>query len=249
MAETRLAQIALCFLLAASYPALVLSGGYHSEAIIGEDGILEALTALFFLISSLLCFSCVFKDRDGERDGVQLPMERPIFYVLLGTLFFLAFGEEISWGQRLFGWETPADWAAMNVQKETNLHNLWILFENNSDGSEKSQLARLLTPERLFTLFFILYTIGVPALCAVSKTARTLAQRIGLPIPNIYIGLMFASAYIAHRVAYQFYSPLGSGHGLEELREVMYAVVALALAGQFYWARRVAAVASDAVPA
>lgn len=32
--------------------------------------------------------------------------------------------EEISWGQRLFGWETPAAWAALNHQGETNLHNL-----------------------------------------------------------------------------------------------------------------------------
>ncbi len=31
--------------------------------------------------------------------------------------------EEISWGQRLFGWETPAFWARLNQQQETNLHN------------------------------------------------------------------------------------------------------------------------------
>lgn len=32
--------------------------------------------------------------------------------------------EELSWGQRLFGWSTPATWASLNEQGETNLHNL-----------------------------------------------------------------------------------------------------------------------------
>jgi hypothetical protein len=32
-------------------------------------------------------------------------------------------GEEISWGQHLFGWATPENWAAVNDQQETNLHN------------------------------------------------------------------------------------------------------------------------------
>jgi hypothetical protein len=248
MADSRLAQFALCVLLAVSYPVLVISGAHLNEAIIGEDGVLEALTGLMFLISSLLCFYCAFKGRDGERSRAQASLERPIFFVLLGTLFFMAFGEEISWGQRMFGWETPAQWAAMNVQGETNLHNLWVLFENNSDGTEKSEIARILTPERVFTLFFILYTIGVPVLCSVSKFARSLAQRIGLPIPHIFIGILFASGFIAHRVAYHFYGPIGAGHALEELREVIYAIVAMAMALQFYLARR-AAVVSEAVPA
>ena len=33
--------------------------------------------------------------------------------------------EEVSWGQRLFGWQTPAALAEVNVQHETNLHNLF----------------------------------------------------------------------------------------------------------------------------
>lgn len=33
------------------------------------------------------------------------------------------FGEEISWGQHLFGWATPEFWTHVNDQSETNLHN------------------------------------------------------------------------------------------------------------------------------
>jgi len=33
--------------------------------------------------------------------------------------------EEISWGQRIFGWETPVAWKKLNLQNETNIHNLF----------------------------------------------------------------------------------------------------------------------------
>ncbi len=32
-------------------------------------------------------------------------------------------GEEISWGQSIFSWATPASWGLVNDQNETNLHN------------------------------------------------------------------------------------------------------------------------------
>jgi hypothetical protein len=36
-------------------------------------------------------------------------------------------GEEISWGQRLVGWTTPEALGGVNVQDETNLHNIGAL--------------------------------------------------------------------------------------------------------------------------
>ena len=39
-----------------------------------------------------------------------------------GCLFVV--GEEVSWGQRLGGWETPGTLRAANVQEETTLHNV-----------------------------------------------------------------------------------------------------------------------------
>jgi len=37
-------------------------------------------------------------------------------------------GEEVSWGQHLFGWTAPEGWATVNDQGETNLHNVtsWL---------------------------------------------------------------------------------------------------------------------------
>ena len=51
---------------------------------------------------------------------------RLVFLYILGVgLFYIVCaGEEISWGQRVFGWETSEAFAAINEQQETNLHNI-----------------------------------------------------------------------------------------------------------------------------
>lgn len=61
------------------------------------------------------------------RTLLRLPAgTAPALKVWLGLLalgcFYIA-GEEHSWGQHFFGWETPEGWAEVNRQDETNLHN------------------------------------------------------------------------------------------------------------------------------
>lgn len=50
-------------------------------------------------------------------------------FVCLAALgcFYIA-GEEHSWGQHFFHWQTPEYWAELNRQQETNLHNTMHLF-------------------------------------------------------------------------------------------------------------------------
>jgi hypothetical protein len=51
-------------------------------------------------------------------------------WLLLAALCCLyVAGEETSWGQHLFGWSTPEEWAALNDQNETNLHNTSAWFD------------------------------------------------------------------------------------------------------------------------
>jgi hypothetical protein len=38
-------------------------------------------------------------------------------------------GEEVSWGQHFFHWNTPDYWVEVNRQAETNLHNTYAVFE------------------------------------------------------------------------------------------------------------------------
>ena len=41
----------------------------------------------------------------------------------MSVLLLLIFGEEMSWGQRIFGWESTGVFKEYNYQQETNIHN------------------------------------------------------------------------------------------------------------------------------
>lgn len=88
--------------------------------IIKEDGIIENLTAILLLTMSILVLIRVvnlWKQKDSPWIVFNI-------FILLGLFF--GFGEEISWGQRVFD-ITPSDFfAENNSQKETNIHNLMI---------------------------------------------------------------------------------------------------------------------------
>ena len=47
--------------------------------------------------------------------------------LVLGSTYFA--GEEVSWGQHIFGWEASEYWQSLNDQGETNLHNTGPLFD------------------------------------------------------------------------------------------------------------------------
>lgn len=60
----------------------------------------------------------------------RLPDRRLGWWILMWTLACVYFaGEEISWGQHLFGWRTPEVLQALNRQHETNLHNVSSWFD------------------------------------------------------------------------------------------------------------------------
>ena len=83
-----------------------------------EDGILEWPQFAFALAASLIFL----------RIGVQLVSRgqrmMALLYLLIGIGTFFVAGEEISWGQRVFGWGTPESLATINHQVETNVHNI-----------------------------------------------------------------------------------------------------------------------------
>lgn len=88
-----------------------------------EDGIVEwaQIAALAALVPvGLLVASRLW--RRHERSFAAL------FVIAALAAFFIA-GEEISWGQRLLGWATPEDLAALNRQGETNIHNVGSVLQ------------------------------------------------------------------------------------------------------------------------
>ncbi len=84
----------------------------------GEDGVSEWWSVATFLAAA------VFAVLAG-RGLIQTGHARiGWLHVTLAVVFIVAALEEISWGQRIFGWSTPETLAEINEQGETTLHNV-----------------------------------------------------------------------------------------------------------------------------
>lgn len=84
----------------------------------GEDRFAETMQVLFYSLAFLLSLVITYQQwRAGEKLIAFL-------YLGLSLAIFFLIGEELSWGQRIFGWETSETFASANKQDETNLHNI-----------------------------------------------------------------------------------------------------------------------------
>jgi hypothetical protein len=85
-------------------------------------GILEVthfiLPLLGLVIGARLLFSPFVRRR---------PLALAVTIVSLLSCLYIA-GEEVSWGQQFFRWDTPEYWKTINSQDETNLHNVSKTF-------------------------------------------------------------------------------------------------------------------------
>ncbi|WP_101067575.1 hypothetical protein [Roseovarius salinarum] len=173
--------LALALAVLAASPVLAfLVPGYFSTTFAAEDGPVESGTALMlFAAGALLAARAPGFARAGRRGAAALT-------VLYAALFVFAAGEEISWGQRIFGWGTPEFFAANNYQKETNLHNLTI-------GGHR--LGRTLFGSVLTTVL-LLYLVVLPLLYGRVRLIRRLADGLAVPVPWPHHGLLAVGASV-----------------------------------------------------
>lgn len=94
----------------------------------GELGLVENLTVLLLLAAMLGSLYLVRRYREALHRVPRLFL----LVFCLGCIYFA--GEEASWGQHWFGWETGEYFAAINDQQETNLHNTSKYFDRVPKG-------------------------------------------------------------------------------------------------------------------
>jgi hypothetical protein len=83
-----------------------------------EDRLVEYIGSLFLLVAGLvLCLKAVNQLKKQNR----LPGS---FIMFVGLIFIIAAFEEISWGQRIIGFDTPEKLKVINYQDEFNFHNI-----------------------------------------------------------------------------------------------------------------------------
>ena len=110
-------------LLLALSPYAMQGAFGRAEWLTGEHGIFELLT--FALLIAAVVFILLARTYASSLRVNWLPAW--LIVLLIGTIYFA--GEEISWGQHFFSWETPDAWRDVNDQSETNLHNVHALFD------------------------------------------------------------------------------------------------------------------------
>lgn len=185
------------FVLILLYSILLLRADIVIK-VASEDGIVEYLGALSFLLAAII-FGWLYIKSNQSNNLWIFKTKKNIFFILLSLLFVFAAGEEVSWGQRLIGFETPSYIESSNQQGEFNLHNLPIFHANNAQGEKKSGLARLLTAERLFAFFWLSYCLVIPLMANTFGWAKTLVKTVSLPLVPIQIGMLFLLSHLIYK--------------------------------------------------
>lgn len=116
------------FLFYVVLPLVVLEGYLISvrlipptrqSALFAENGVFELGTAAFFCVAGCLAFGLCVRTRGLVPNRYRSLL---LLYALAACFVTL---EELSYGQHLFGWETPAWFVQHNGKREINLHNLY----------------------------------------------------------------------------------------------------------------------------
>jgi hypothetical protein len=196
-----------------------------------EDGPIENAGALLFLLGGTTCFVTAYRSSGLHRLCGTNHTESPLVLYALGALLLVCFGEEISWGQRLFDYPVPAWLAANNRQGEWTLHNLKWFHAQTAEGAEKSFWGRLINTERLLACFQLLLCTLVPMFTAFSATFTTWVTRIGLPVVPWWIAGLMPVHFV---VSQALYATVGEqlilGDTLDEAKETVRAIIFLVVA-------------------
>jgi len=185
-----------------------------------EDGFVETATAAWFLIASGV-FLCLFWKDKPTGNLCTRRINRNVFLLLLGVLCFVAFGEEISWGQRILGLETPDALKQINRQKELNLHNIYYFIGRNAGGTPNTVLSKI-SIARLFQFFWFSYFCVIPIMTGLIPKVSRWLKVINLPIVPIGIGGLFLLNYILSRVTALVMSSVPV-HRVVEIKECNFA--------------------------
>lgn len=174
----RVYLIVLFLLMGVSFSAYLLLNHDLAIELASEDGLFEYVTAGCFLISGMLMVKLFSRTRN-------------YFFLALTLVFLVGCGEEISWGQRIFGWGTPASIAQKNIQGETNLHNLDVFHPQDESGQSKSGFAKLITVDFLYNVFWLGWCIVIPAVALFDGGPTRWLKYLRMPIPHLSIGVLF----------------------------------------------------------
>jgi hypothetical protein len=209
--------IAVAVYIALAFLTLGL-GNRVLAAVIPEDHFVELIGAFSLLVTSLL-FLYGFRVARKTLDKTWMSLVKQLVYLGLAVIFFFGAGEEISWGQRILGFQTPESLSDVNRQEEFNLHNLsaW-------------EASKFLDPDRLFDLFWFGFGVFIPAVALVVPAFKKWAGKF-IPIVFWGISILFLYNYLLAKLAKILFGALYTfdrvpfGQAVQEVKESNYAII------------------------
>lgn len=94
-------------------------GGYFEQ-----EGSIETLFSLGFLLSAIAFMTSYVLASPLQKSESWFYSFRTSM-ILFSIIALILLGEELSWGQHLFGWQATGIFKDYNFQSETNLHNFF----------------------------------------------------------------------------------------------------------------------------
>lgn len=190
-----------------------------------EDGLFEYLTALSFLITSTLFF-IIFLRR------------KKIIHLVFAFVFFVGMGEEVSWGQRIFNYQSPEYFKENNIQDEFNFHNLNIFDSQEEGGKFKQGLHYYISANFLYKLFWLIYGVILPIVYLLSHLVKQIVDRIGMLVPPFSLGVIFLFNWVIFKMISTFLLPVDSSpyyyYAGIEINEFGSAVIFMIIAAYFF---------------
>lgn len=203
VADHRISRIEyLVFIIVAAHVAIGIITFHYSrdffDSYVVEDGYIEDITALTLFLTSVFFWIAAYKVKGLMRFAL----------VLVALVFIFGSGEEISWGQRIFGFRTPDEFKKVNTQGEFNLHNIKL---------DDVKLNKVIFGTVMYTGIF-LYFIVIPALYQFKSFLHTWKYML-IPVPKLEWGVMYLGIFVI-----LFFIPHGK---LWELQEFTFSIFLL----------------------
>ena len=219
--------IILAIYITLAFPILAM-GNNVVAAMLPEDHYFENVGAISLFVTSILFFYGFIVARKS-LDKTWMSLVKRLIYLGLALLFFFGAGEEISWGQRIFGFKTPDALSQVNKQDELNLHNLTVMEDS-----------KFFTADRLFDVFWFLFGVLTPAIALLVPAFKRFAGKF---IPIVYwgLGVLFLYNYLWAKLAKIFFKAsytfdkISLGQAIQEIKESNYAVIFILVALYGLW--------------
>jgi hypothetical protein len=148
---------------------------WHRRWVTRESGVLETAQFIFMVMGLALAVQLLFDPFVRRRPWV-------FAVTLIAALSCLYIGgEEVSWGQHIFFWQSPDLVTAVNDEGEFSIHNMNKAFER--------------TPRTVLELGVLIGGLVVPLLCAFFPRLRQSRVALFLPSAVLVPAALFMLAF------------------------------------------------------